>query len=132
MADPVLSVVDYVAWEKGYMPPSEHILIDKLSYRGAKVIMSFSVSRKEQVWIVLEGAPLTDKKRKFMLEIMKTWFDIDDSEIPTPEKSPRFSVLNDGENRWVLVDSQDDDPSPVFETEELARAEMQSRIEEAA
>lgn len=82
---PVLSIVDYAAWEKGYMPPSEHILIDKLSYRGAKVIMSFSVASNEQVWIVLEGGvKLTNSKRKFLLEIMNTWFDLDADEPDAP------------------------------------------------
>lgn len=33
------TVVDYDAWKRGYMPPSEHVLIDQLAYRGARVVM---------------------------------------------------------------------------------------------
>jgi hypothetical protein len=51
---PKLSVVDYDAWEKGYMPPSEHCLIDALSYRGAKVAMASGV-RETHWWLVVKG-----------------------------------------------------------------------------
>jgi sarcosine oxidase gamma subunit len=34
----------------------------------------------------------------------------------------RFEIVNDGPNRWVLVDNQSDDPSPVYQTEAEARA----------
>ena len=52
----VESVVDYKAWEKGYMPPSEHVLIDALSYRGAQVILSSS-SQDSGYWLVVKGPP---------------------------------------------------------------------------
>jgi hypothetical protein len=51
------TVVDYEAWNRGYMPPSEHVLIDKLSYRGARVQLSTPVSREHQIWVVIEGPP---------------------------------------------------------------------------
>jgi hypothetical protein len=54
MSDPI-KVVDYDAWRRGYMPPSEHVLIDKLAFRGAKVIYSTPTSKKGQIWIVVEG-----------------------------------------------------------------------------
>jgi hypothetical protein len=31
---PVLSVVHYDAWQPNYMPSTEHILSEELSYRG--------------------------------------------------------------------------------------------------
>lgn len=87
---PILSVVDYTAWDKGYMPPSEHILIDKLAYRGARVIMSFAVAPEEQVWIVLEGPPLSAKKRKFTLQIMQIWLDIDTEDAY--QQKPKYEI----------------------------------------
>ena len=78
---PVLSVVDYEAWGKGYMPPSEHILIDKLAYRGARVQLSTIVGREHQMWVVIEGPPLTNKQRKAMREMVNLWFE-DEPEEP--------------------------------------------------
>ncbi len=127
---PVLSVVDYAAWEKGYMPPSEHVLIDRLSYRGAKVIMSFSVGAKgEQVWLVLEGGPLNRAKRKLMLKIMEQWFEADaeeDDEIArATSAAQRFEILEDGPGRFVLIDHESTErDAPVFET----RAEAEAAI----
>ena len=45
--------VDYRAWKKGYMPPSEHLLIDQLAYRGAKVVMSSDDGERGAFWIVM-------------------------------------------------------------------------------
>lgn len=60
---PLASVVDYRAWERGYMPPSEHILIDELSYRGAKVLMS-STSSERGYWLVTKGYEKSAELRK--------------------------------------------------------------------
>lgn len=46
------TVVDYDAWKRGYMPPSEHVLIDQLAYRGARVVMSTDFGDHGAVWIV--------------------------------------------------------------------------------
>ncbi len=54
MPQQVLSIIDYAAWEKGYMPPSEHILIDELSYRGARVVMSSDMGGLAY-WLVVRG-----------------------------------------------------------------------------
>lgn len=78
---PTLSVVDYDAWNKGYMPPSNHILIHKLSYEDAKVVISTSVSREHQMWIVIEGPPLTKAARKMLREVIKIWFDDEPEQI---------------------------------------------------
>lgn len=55
MSNNPIGVVDYDAWRRGYIPPSEHVLIDKLAFRGAKVVFSTMTSRKGQMWIVVEG-----------------------------------------------------------------------------
>lgn len=127
--EPILSVVDYAAWEKGYMPPGEHILIDKLSYRGAKVVMSFAVGKTEQVWVVLEGAPkLSRAKRAVLLKVMRLWFEADDeAETVRPH---RFTILNDGPDRFVLVDTESDAPAPVYTTAAEAEAALTKALAE--
>jgi hypothetical protein len=49
-----IEIVDYNAWNRGYMPPSEHILIDKLAFRGAKVTAMSAVGGASW-WLVVEG-----------------------------------------------------------------------------
>jgi len=78
---PVLSVVDYEAWGRGYMPPSEHVLIDKLAYRGARVQLSTPISREHQIWVVIDGPPLTNKQRKAMRDMVNLWLE-DEPEEP--------------------------------------------------
>lgn len=63
MSAPTLSVVDYEAWGKGYLPPCEHILIDALSYRGARVVASSS-TKDEGWWIVSRATPSMTKTNK--------------------------------------------------------------------
>lgn len=41
----------------------------------------------------------------------------------------RFEILNDGPRRWVLVDSQSDEPSPAFETKAEATDAIDRIIE---
>lgn len=76
------TVVDYEAWNRGYMPPSEHVLIDKLAYRGARVQLSTAVGREHQIWIVIEGPPLTNKQRKMLRDMVNLWFE-DEPEQPS-------------------------------------------------
>lgn len=57
---PALSPVDYDAWQRGYMPPSEHILIDELAYRGARVVCS-SNGGDIAFWLVVKG-DIKDRK----------------------------------------------------------------------
>lgn len=40
----------------------------------------------------------------------------------------RFQILNDGPDRYVLNDTDTDDPAPVFRTKE--EAERRARLEE--
>lgn len=64
----VESVVDYAAWYKGYMPPGEHVLIDALSYRGAKIVLS-SCSSDTGYWLVVKGHPrFKGKKLRALME----------------------------------------------------------------
>ena len=86
---PVLSVVDYDAWERGYIPPSEHVLIDELAYRGARVLMSHN-TEELGFWLVLKGATPPPKGRKIMLEMMKevlNWEDPEPEEKTTDDKN---------------------------------------------
>lgn len=70
------NVVDYDAWRRGYMPPSEHVLIDKLAHRGARVKFSAHVTDTEW-WIVSNGefgiaeAEHIMKNLELFIEMMK-------------------------------------------------------------
>lgn len=50
-----LSPVDYEAWRKGYMPPTEHVLIDALAHRDAKVVSMSSFAKGNAWWFVVQG-----------------------------------------------------------------------------
>ena len=63
------TVVDYEAWKRGYMPPSEHVLIDQLSYRGATVNQS-SDWGEYAFWIVTRGFRPTGEKALKIYEMM--------------------------------------------------------------
>lgn len=56
---PHASPVDYEAWKRGYMPPSEHLLIHELTYEGAKVIGKSGFDGNEY-WLVAKGQPFSD------------------------------------------------------------------------
>ena len=89
---PVLSPVDYDAWERGYMPPSEHILIDQLAYRGARVIMSNDWGKEGAWWFVVRGA-LSQKARLAICKyIMET------AEFAEPEPTPNPTPLTENED----------------------------------
>ncbi len=53
------------------MPPSEHVLIDALHYRGAKVEMSCSVGKEEKVWVVYQGKEFSRKARWHLMRMMQ-------------------------------------------------------------
>lgn len=74
----VESVVDYKAWEKGYMPPSEHVLIDQLAYRGARVIQSSDWGEAGAVWVVVRGNTPNAAVRKAMRELLAMAFPFED------------------------------------------------------
>lgn len=68
MANPE-TVVDYAAWRKGYMPPSEHVLIDQLAYRGARVVLG-SDWGNFGMWVVVRGKTPSREIRKKLMEMI--------------------------------------------------------------
>ena len=82
------SVVDYAAWKKGYMPPGEHVLIDQLAYRGAKVKFSSHVTDTEW-WIVANGAFGVDEAEA-IIETLKLYVEFsrrDREDLPKPNET---------------------------------------------
>ena len=72
----IATVVDYDAWKRGYMPPSEHVLIDQLAYRGARVMMSSDFGDHGAIWIVMRDINnLTPAARKALREIVSDVLD---------------------------------------------------------
>lgn len=69
------TVVDYDAWKRGYMPPSEHYLIDQLAYRGARVVHGTDLGEHGAFWIVMRGKSPNAKIRKLMREILDMVFE---------------------------------------------------------
>lgn len=63
------TVVDYEAWGKGYTPPSEHILIDQLAYRGALVNTSSNLGDCA-FWLVTRGFKLHGEAQLKLYEIL--------------------------------------------------------------
>lgn len=90
----VQSVVDYDAWRKGYMPPSEHILIDQLSHRGAKVICA-SDHGDMAFWLVWRGDRPSRKVRKLMMEMMNIVLDAAFEETPVIASEARSAVYDE-------------------------------------
>jgi hypothetical protein len=85
---PILTVVDYDAWEKGYMPPSEHVLIDQLSYRGAKVRMMVDHGDEGAFWIVERPGSAPDEMRAHMRDMIALWFKDKKAVIPEGHSAP--------------------------------------------
>lgn len=77
------SVVDYMAWNKGYSPPSEHQLIHELSHGGARVVMSSTIKDKG-FWLVTKNGELPSKKDKLLLWQMLDAL-LDEDEAPKAE-----------------------------------------------
>lgn len=70
------NVVDYNAWNRGYTPPSEHVLIDQLAYRGARVVLASDWGEKHgAVWVVVRGDKITPKMRKAMRAMLDIFVD---------------------------------------------------------
>lgn len=82
------SVVDYEAWKRGYMPPSEHVLIDQLAYRGARVVLGSDWGDGGAFWVVTRNLKLTPKIRKAMHELMDLAFDAQIESAPSNELPP--------------------------------------------
>ena len=84
------SPVDYEAWRKGYMPPSEHVLIHELSAEGAKVIASSSLGGSSW-WLVVKGKTLTPAQRKAIRYLMENMDEDDETEPATSQLEPSTS-----------------------------------------
>lgn len=53
------SPVDYGAWRRGYMPPSEHMLIHALQFEDARVAASMNFNGS--TWWFVHGGDMTPK-----------------------------------------------------------------------
>ena len=82
MANPE-TVVDYAAWKRGYTPPSEHVLIDQLAYRGARVVLASDWGEKSiAFWVVMRGGRPSAAVRKAMRNMMELVFEDDEPKTP--------------------------------------------------
>ena len=125
---PVLSIVDYAAWEKGYMPPTEHALIDQLAYRGAKVV-TMSDFGTEAYWLVMRGKFVRGRKLFAIKQAIEDALDMLAEEESKPPQ--RFTIVNDGPDRFVLADAESDEPTaPVYATAAEAEAALAERLRE--
>lgn len=87
---PPESVVDYRAWARGYVPPSEHLLIDQLAYRGARVICMSDWGDDGAFWVVMRGQTPSPAVRKSMRDMMELIFE-ERHECSPETKSPTTS-----------------------------------------
>ena len=71
---PVLSVVDYDAWNKGYQPPCEHVLVHELSHGGARVPCMSSLGDFTW-WLVVQGN-VTNKRIKAISRMLHEQMEI--------------------------------------------------------
>lgn len=78
--------VDYDAWRNGYMPPSEHVLIDQLAYRGARVIQSSESGKPDgpAYWLVVRGKANPKKIGIALMQLMEAWEDEELAVEPEP------------------------------------------------
>lgn len=72
---PVLSPVDYAAWSKGYLPPSEHSLIHELQFEGAKVVLQTTIGDRAKVWVVTLGTAAVKGSAMRVLEAIYEAFE---------------------------------------------------------
>lgn len=68
MANPE-KVVDYAAWRKGYMQSSEHVLIDQLAFRGARVVLGTDFGDLA-FWVVVRGKTPSAAVRRKLMEML--------------------------------------------------------------
>ncbi|HZH09892.1 MAG TPA: hypothetical protein VEZ24_05955 [Microvirga sp.] len=71
------------------MPPSEHILIDELSYRGAKVIAS-AMGPKTGYWLVWKG-PRPERKalKAVIMSLMELEAALDEEPLSVSDEQPK-------------------------------------------
>jgi len=66
--------VDYEAWGKGYMPPTEHVLIDQLMYRGARVVFGSDMG-ETAYWLVMRGPGPNGKQAMAIMQLIEMTLD---------------------------------------------------------
>lgn len=75
------------------MPPSEHVLIDELSYRGAKVVMSSTGGACDFWLVVKQDRPMSKKQRQAMLTLLE--MQIDELDHKGDDMHPLASLQHD-------------------------------------
>lgn len=95
---PVLSPVDYDAWNRGYMPPTEHVLIDALAFRDAKVI-TMSSDSKGAIYVVTRGKPTDKRMRAILMQLLEAFDDAPDAapseaETALADPTPPLAALD--------------------------------------
>lgn len=112
---PVFSVVDYAAWQKGYMPPAEHIVIDQLSYRGARVMAGVDYGERGW-WLVVKGPVNRQAIRRVLLAMFEA-MDEEPEPAATPEDGSQSPSASDGEGKSEgLMPTEPKDPDGLSST----------------
>lgn len=75
MSDRVLSPVDYGAWNKGYTPPTEHIVIDELQFRGARVVFGSNLG-ETAYWLVVRGPGPRGRQALAIMQLIEDTIDV--------------------------------------------------------
>lgn len=89
----VLSPVDYEAWRNGYMPPTEHILIDQLMHRGARVVFGSDMG-DTSYWLVMRGPGPKGKRALAIMQLIEmTLGDLEDERRAAEAKTADGSVM---------------------------------------
>jgi len=70
------------------MPPSEHVLIDELAYRGAKVVLSSS-SAARGFWLVTKGYENSAELRKIARVLASQIAALEEAEEEAAEEARR-------------------------------------------
>lgn len=91
----VVSIVDYAAWRKGYLPPSEHVLIHELSYEGARVVMSSS-GRVGGWWLVVRGGTLNRRQAISARRALEDY--VSDEEAPRGREAVAADIFLEAES----------------------------------
>jgi hypothetical protein len=89
----VMSPVDYEAWGKGYMPPTNHVLIDQLMFRDARVVLSVDMGPNAPAyWLVVRGKPLKGKKGTLIMQMIEDALaDENDEPVAEPATEPALA-----------------------------------------
>lgn len=99
-----MSPVDYEAWRKGYTPPTEHVLIHKLSL-GELRVASGSQEPDREWWLVTRG----DMPSRLGLAIFKLIAEWEDESQPADGALGRQSPAEGDKSR--------DEPNPPSQRE---------------